>query len=96
MARVTRVKKVDEEKNDQELSQQTNKRTQKAERKLGKRSPSFSVLPLRKNKAAKIGAAAASVLAVSIALFGNMNQGQIEESNEFSFGRNLLSVPEEN
>ena len=45
---------------------------------------------------AKIGAAAASVLAVSIALFGNVNQAQVEESQEFSFGRNLLSVPEQN
>jgi hypothetical protein len=71
---VTRVKKVDEEKNssDENVSvKRTSKRTQKVESKLVKRdSPAISVFPVRNNKFAKFGAAAASIFAVSIALFG--------------------------
>lgn len=71
---MTRVRKVDEEKNssgdDQSVSR-ASKRTLKSESKLGKReSPAISVFPTRNNKMARYGAAAASVLAVSIALFG--------------------------
>jgi hypothetical protein len=75
VARVTRVKKVDEEKNssiDSSSEKRTSKRLQKVESKLGKRdSPAISVFPVRNSKMAKLGAAAASVLAVSIALFGS-------------------------
>jgi hypothetical protein len=74
VARVTRVKKVDEEKNssDENVSvKRTSKRTQKFESKLGKReTPAISIFPIRNNKMAKIGAATASIFAVSIALFG--------------------------
>lgn len=104
VARVTRVKKVDEEKNsfdDQSSFKRTSKRIQKSEFKLGKRdSPAISIFPARHGKMAKIGAAAASVFAVSIALFGSQQESLHENNNEMSFGaghgRNLLSIPAEN
>jgi hypothetical protein len=76
----------------------TSRRTQKIESKLGKReTPAISVFPVRNNKIAKLGAAAASIFAVSIALFGNQQESS---QNDMSFGhsggRNLLSIPSEN
>ena len=108
VARVTRVKKVDEEKNssDENVSvKRTSKRTQKVESKLGKReTPAISIFPVRNNKIAKIGAAAASIFAVSIALFGSQQDAtdlSSQSQNELTFGhgfggRNLLSIPPEN
>ena len=73
---MTRVKK---EENLTDLKSNKAKRTSKKDSKvLGKRpleSPkpnsAFSVFPSGQNKVAKYGAAVASVLAVSIALFGS-------------------------
>lgn len=105
VARVTRLKKVDEEKNssdEQTSSQRASKRNLKQESKLGKRqSSAISVFPARNGKMAKYGAAVASVFAVSVALFGNQKEVLQDNNSEMTFGhglggRSLLSIPEEN
>lgn len=106
VARVTRIRKVDEEKNhssdDQTSTKRISKRNLKLESKLGKReSPAISIFPARNGKMAKYGTAVASVFAVSVALFGYQQESIHENTNELTFGhglggRSLLSIPTDN